>query len=182
MLGQGLGSSDERVAALERQVRALEDDLAACPVSVETDARGNLGNPSGDSFRSGIGVISGWVCAANEVLEVVISSNDRRGEQPVTLDVAYGTSRPDVPQDSNCRNANAGFGMTYNFNHLREGEYTIQAFADEDPIGQPQTFNVVHLTTFAVNDDDRFLREEDLRGTECRVNDFPATGEDTILE
>ena len=180
-VGTGPGSSDERVAALERQVMELEQDLVDCPVSVETDARGFLENPSGDGFRSGIGVISGWVCAANEV-EVVISSTDRRRtDEPVTLNVAYGTSRPDVPQNSNCRNANAGFGMTYNFNHLREGEYTIRAFADgDDLIGAAQTFNVVHLTTFAIDDDGRFLR--DLPAAECRVDDFPATGERTFLK
>ena len=180
------GTGTGTVAELEARIVELEDDLDVCLMPVETNSRGLLENPSGDGYRSGIGVISGWVCAAEEV-EIVITSNDRRGEQPVILNAAYGTSRPDVPLDRNsrCTNENAGFGMTYNFNHLREGEYTIEAFADGDEdelIGQPQTFNVVHLTTFAIDDDDRFLRDEDLQGTECRVNDFPALGEDTILE
>ena len=153
-----------------------------CPTEpeVQTDAEGFLENPSSGGYRSGIGVISGWVCAANEV-EVVITSNDRQGSPQVTLAVAYGTSRPDTVGQCGHNDPNTGFGMTYNFNHLREGEYTMRAFADgEELIGDPQTFNVVHLTTFAVNDEDRFLR--DLEAAECRVMDFPAVGEDTILE
>ena len=155
------------------------------PEMFPVDATGALENPSGDGFRSGVGVISGWVCSANEV-EVVITSNDRQGSSPVTLAVAYGTSRADTVEHCEHNDPNTGFGMTYNFNHLREGEYTIRAFADNDElIGSAQTFNVVHLTTFAVNDDDRFLRDEDgwsLQGTECRVDNFPDTGEATILE
>ena len=180
------GTEDD-VATLQARVAELQDDLNACRMPVETDVRGStLENPPDGGYRSGIGVISGWVCAAEEV-EIVITSNDRQGSTPVTLNAAYGTSRPDVPENSNCSNPNAGFGMTYNFNHLREGEYTITAYADssddeENMIGTPQTFEVVHLTTFAIDDDNRFLRDEDLQGTECRVNDFPALGEDTILE
>ena len=48
-------------AHLEDEVDDLRDQVA--PVTV--DATGNLGNPSG--VRSGIGLISGWVCAANSV-------------------------------------------------------------------------------------------------------------------
>ena len=172
---------------LQDRVDELEALLDECRMPVETDTRGStLENPPDGGYRSGIGVISGWVCAAEEV-EIVITSNDRQGSAPVTLNAAYGTSRPDVPENSRCNNENAGFGMTYNFNHLREGEYTITAYADssddeENMIGTPRTFEVVHLTPFDINDDDRFLRDEDLQGTECRVNDFPALGEDTILE
>ena len=165
---------------LQARVDELEAELAACEAPVETDATGNLGNPPDGGFRSGIGLISGWVCAADEV-EVVISP-DRPRAQSVTLNVAYGTSRPDTVGRCGHRSPNTGFGMTYNFNHLPEGEYTIQAFADDEEIGEPRTFEVVHLTTFAVGDDDRFLRDENLRGTECRVDDFPVVGEKTFLE
>ena len=160
-------------------------DPPECPETemLPVDARGVLENPSGDGFRSGIGVISGWVCSANEV-EIVITSNDRQGSSPVNLNAAYGTSRPDTVGACRGHNdPNTGFGMTYNFNHLREGEYTIRAFADGDElIGAAQTFNVVHLTTFELDDEDRFLRDEDLLGTECRVDGFPELGESTILE
>ena len=74
----------------------LQRDLDACEEGVETDARGTLENPSGGGYRSGIGLISGWVCEANEVT-VEISSG---GVVQRTLDVAYGTSRPGyVPEN-----------------------------------------------------------------------------------
>ena len=95
---------------------------------VETDATGNLGNPPDGGFRSGIGLISGWVCAADEV-EVRIS---RGGVVRATLDVAYGTSRPDTVGECDHNSPNTGFGMTYNFNHLPEGEHTIRAYADDE--------------------------------------------------
>ena len=174
--GPGTGTGTETEEELREQIEELRDDLEACRMPVETDARGNLENPSDGSFRSGIGVISGWVCAAEEV-EVQIRRAP--GVLVETLTVAYGTSRPDVPENSRCTNENAGFGMTYNFNHLSEGEYTMTAFADEEPVGDPRTFEVVHLTTFAANDTNRFLT--DLPAAECRVNDFPAAGEDTFL-
>ena len=165
------------VTDLQARVGELEAELAACETPVETDATGNLGNPPDGGFRSGIGLISGWVCAANEV-EVRIY---RSGALRETLDVAYGTSRPDVPlnRNSNCTNANAGFGMTYNFNHLPEGEHTIRAYADDELIGEERTFEVVHIREFAPTDTDRFLTG--LPAAECRVDDFPATGEDTFL-
>ena len=179
--GTGPGTGTETEEELRDQIADLQEDLDACLMLVETDARGVLGNPPDGGFRSGVGVISGWVCSANEV-EVLITSNDRQGSQPVTLNVAYGTSRPDVPENSSCNNENAGFGMTYNFNQLREGAYTIRAFADGEEFGDPHTFEVVHLTTFALDDENRFLRDEDLLGTECRVDGFPELGEATILE
>ena len=165
------GTGNE-VATLQARVAELEDLLDACEEGVETDETGALENPPDGGYRSGIGLISGWVCAANEVT-VEISSG---GVVQRTLEVAYGTSRPDVPldPDANCDNANAGFGMTYNFNHLDEGTYTIRAEADGELIGAERTFEVVHITGFARSDMDRFLR--DLVGT-CDVEDFPENGD-----
>ncbi len=165
---------------LQDEVTRLEDQVA--PVTV--DATGNLGNPPNDGVRSGIGLISGWVCAANSV-QIRISAP---GFSTIRLNAAYGTSRPDVPENSNCDNADAGFGMTYNFNHLPEGTYTIGAYADGlTRIGSARTFEVVHLVDFATANlvpfdtsaTDRFLRG--LKG-ECRADDFPEMGDKTILE
>ena len=190
--------SEDRVAELERERNQFETERNTCQTSltqlesdtapVTVDATGYLGNPSDGGVRSGIGLISGWVCAANDV-EIRIS--DAQG--PVeTLDAAYGTSRPDVPLNPNsgCTNANAGFGMTYNFNHLDEGMYTIGAYADgitNQRIGPERTFEVVHLVDFATADlapfdtdaSDRFLRNLDGM---CGVPDFPAAGDTTMLE
>ena len=175
----GSGSAD-RVVELEARVAELEADLEDCPAAVVTDATGALGNPPDGGFRSGVGLISGWVCAANEV-EVRIFDN--RGVLEEIFAVAYGTSRPDTVGHCSHDSPNTGFGMTYNFNHLDEGTYTIRAYADREQIGSPQTFEVVHLTSFEATDTDRFLRLDDevkARG-ECIVPDFPTIGERTFL-
>ena len=169
------------VAALQAEIDRLEDELAACEAPVEIDSRGAFENPADGGVRSGIGVISGWVCAAEEV-EIVIYRGGRIVEE---LTAAYGTSRPDVPQNSSCRNANAGFGMTYNFNHLPEGEYTIKAFVGDDELrvndqGDTEaTFEVVHLVD-AFPDSNNFLTN--LPDGECRAPDFPVRGETTLLK
>ena len=157
---------------LQTQVTRLEDEAAP----VEVDATGNLGNPSG--VRSGVGLISGWVCAANSV-QIRISNAQGRVE---TLNAAYGTTRADTVDACDHQEDTTGFGMTYNFNHLPEGTYTIGAYADgltNRRIGPERTFEVVHLVEFAAIDDDRFLRGLDGM---CSVPDFPAAGDTTMLE
>ena len=174
---------------LQAQVTQLQNDLAACRGTVVTDATGYLENPPDGGVRSGIGVISGWVCATEEV-EVEI----RRTPNVLvdTLTVAYGTERPDT--EGRCRDTNNGFGMTYNFNHLPAGEYTMTAYADDDEqIGAPQIFEVVHLVDFQRDNlepfetdaDDRFLRNlEDLERERrtCIVEDFPTPGQGVWLK
>ena len=163
MLRWQSGILRRRADTAQAEVTRLEDevdDLSDQVDSVTVDAKGNLGNPPNDGVRSGIGLISGWVCAANSV-QIRISAPSVPGFQTIRLNAAYGTSRPDVPENenSNCDNADAGFGMTYNFNHLPEGTYTIGAYADGlTRIGATRTFEVVHLVDFAAIDDDRFLR------------------------
>ena len=72
---------------------------------------GYLENPGPASFQSGIGVISGWVCAA-ETVEIVIeteSSDTRR------LAAAYGTERADTARRADgtrlCGDTDNGFGL-----------------------------------------------------------------------
>ena len=157
---------------LQTEVTQLREDTA--PVMV--DETGNLGNPSG--VRSGVGLISGWVCAANSV-QIRISNAQGRVE---TLAAAYGTTRADTVDACDHQEDTTGFGMTYNFNHLPEGTYTIGAYADgltNRRIGPERTFEVVHLVEFAAIDDDRFLRGLDGM---CSVPDFPAAGDTTMLE
>ena len=161
---------------LQTQVTRLEDEAAP----VEVDATGNLENPSG--VRSGVGLISGWVCAANSV-QIRISIAP--GFSTIRLNAAYGTTRADTVNPVNqCdhQEDTTGFGMTYNFNHLPEGTYTIGAYADgitSNRIGPERTFEVVHLVEFAASDTDRFLRNLDGM---CSVPDFPAAGDTTMLE
>ena len=178
--GTGTTTDTTEIERLRTQIADLEADLEACESPVETDETGFLENPPHNGTRSGVGVISGWVCAANEV-EVRITTP--QGAPRETFQVAYGTSRPDTDGECDHDEDTTGFGMTYNFNHLAEGTYVMRAYADDEQIGSPHTFTVVHLTEFAASGDDRFLRlgaDVQERGV-CTIEDFPATGTDTDL-
>ena len=121
---------------------------------------GYLENPGPNSYQSGIGVLSGWVC---EGAEVVIELN---GEpQPA----AYGTERLDT--ESMCGDTANGFGLLFNWNLLGEGEHEVVAFVDGEELGRA----TVRVTT---------LGAEFLRGAEgeCMVEDFPMPGETVTLE
>ena len=127
---------------------------------VGTPGVGYLENPGPNSFQSGIGVLSGWVC---EGAEVVIELN---GEpQPA----AYGTERLDTEEA--CGDTANGFGLLFNWNLLGEGEHEVVAFVDGEELGRA----TVRVTT---------LGAEFLRGAEgeCVVEDFPMLGETVTLE
>ena len=125
-----------------------------------TPGMGYLENPGPNSFQSGIGVLSGWVCEGDEV---VIELN---GEpQPA----AYGTERLDTL--GACGDTANGFGLLFNWNLLGEGEHEVVAFVDGEELGRA----TVQVTTLGVE----FLR--DVEG-ECVVEDFPMLGETVLLE
>ena len=113
-----------------------------------------LDSPSGNSYQSGIGLISGWVCDATQV---TIRLN---GESYVT---AYGTDRADTA--AACGDTNNGFGLLYNWNLLGDGEHEVEALADGEVFGRAR----VRVTT---------LGEEFVEGAagSCRVTDFPSSG------
>ena len=79
-----------------------------------------LESPAQGSFESGIGLIRGWVCAANRV-EVRIDNGP-------LMATAHGTDRPDTV--GACGDANNGFGLTYNWNRIGDGVHNLRAFAD----------------------------------------------------
>ena len=120
---------------------------------------GYLENPGPNSFQSGIGVISGWVCEGEEV---VIELNG--AGQPA----AYGTERLDT--EETCGDTANGFGLLFNWNLLGEGEHEVVAFVDGEELGRA----TVRVTT---------LGAEFVRGAEgeCVVEDFPVVGETTTL-
>ena len=121
---------------------------------------GYLENPGPNSFQSGIGVISGWVC---EGTEVIIELNG--AGQPA----AYGTERLDTLDA--CGDTDNGFGLLFNWNLLGEGEHEVVAFVDGEELGRA----TVRVTT---------LGAEFVRGAEgeCVVEDFPMPGETVTLE
>ena len=121
---------------------------------------GYLENPSPTAFQSGLGVISGWVCEAEEV-EIELNG--------VGQIAAYGTARADT--EAVCGDTDNGFGLLFNWNLLGDGEHEVVAFVDGVELGRA----TVTVTTLGAE----FLR--DVTGT-CEVEDFPTVGETVTLE
>ena len=98
--------------------------LAAGPVTQSGTTRdwtwAVLGNPAPGSYQSGIRVLSGWVCEAEEV--VLEIDGERR------LSAAYGTERTDTAD--HCGDTNNGFGVLFNWNRLGDGPHTIRLLVD----------------------------------------------------
>ena len=126
---------------------------------------GYLENPGADSFQSGIGVISGWVCEAGRVEIEVETENG----EVVRQGAAYGTERLDT--EGACGDTDNGFGLLFNWNLLDDGVHTVVAVVDDVELGRA----TVRVTT---------LGEEFVRGAvgECVVEDFPMLGETVTLE
>ncbi len=160
---------------LQAEINRLQGLLDECREGVETDARGSLDDPNSveanTGYRSGVGLIRGWVCAANAVEVRIFDATDRL---VATVSTPYGSVRTDTA--GICGHSNTGFAAQYNYNHLAEGVYTAQAYADGQPVNADErTFTVVHLTEFSRTDTNRFL--EDLPAGTCDVEDFPETGD-----
>lgn len=117
--------------------------------------------PAPDSVQSGITVVSGWACAAEEI---AVRFNDADW-----LTVAYGTSRLDTAEQ--CGHAFTGFGMLWNWGNLGDGMHTICMRFDG---GEPECRTVTVVTV-----GEAFA--ENLMGA-CTVPDFPDTGSRTFVE
>ena len=92
----------------------------------DTSFLGMLENPTVHpdviySERSGISAISGWVCDAEEI---IIEIN---GEP---LKAGYGTIRTDTADPDVCGDSDNGFSLLWNWNLLKDGVHTVEAFAD----------------------------------------------------
>ena len=115
-----------------------------------------LGNPSLGSAQSGLGVISGWACEAEEV---VIELNG------MPLRAAYGTER-EAAVEQRCGHSDAGFSLLWNWNNLGPGTHTVRALMD----GQEFANTTVRVTTFGVP------FRQGLSGT-FPIPNFPRPGE-----
>lgn len=148
-----------------------------------------------DSFQSGVGVISGWVCEADEVLIRVKSHVSWwEGNHPEIIEflreyylAAYGTERLDTQEA--CGDTDNGFGLLFNWNQLdNNGEYpeptrlspaaeissvnhTVSVYADGVLIGE----SLVKVTT---------LGQDFLRGAGGRyvLDGFPDQGSSVTIE
>ena len=121
------------------------------------DVVGYLENPGAASFQSGIGLISGWTCDAEEV-EITLNGEPQ--------EAAYGTARLDT--EAVCGDSDNGFGLLFNWNLLGDGEHEVVALVD----GVELDRTTVTVTTLGAE----FLR--DVTGT-CTAADFP-TGDETV--
>ena len=122
---------------------------------------GFLENPGDGSSRSGIGVISGWVCEA-EVVTLVIDDS-------APQEAAYGTERLDT--EGTCGDTNNGFGLLFNWNNLGDGAHTVVALVDGVELDRA----TVMVTT---------LGEEFLRGAtgEYVLEGFPDPNSSVVIE
>ena len=80
---------------------------------------GVLENPAPASYQSGIGVISGWVCEADEIVIEIDG-------QPIAA--AAGTARADTLD--RCGDTANGFGLLVNWAEFGAGEHEVVALAD----------------------------------------------------
>ena len=123
-----------------------------------------LGNPQPGSFQSGIGVISGWVCDAEQI-DIVFNPGTATEE---TWRAGYKTTRPDT--EGVCNDTDNGFGLLFNWNRLGDGPHTVSARADGVEFGSA----TVTVTTFG----EEFKRNV---GKRARLKDFPDTGTDLVV-
>ncbi len=147
------------------------------PTTIEPDPTGSLEEPVG--IRSGIGLIRGWVCQ-DDGTGVEIRIRNAAGDLVETFTAPYGSARGDVENppagfEPLCdrRGDDFGFAVQYNYNLLPAGQYTVEAWVGREQVGQTNTFRVARIS----NRD--FLRRLNKKVT---VEDFPFTGDTTILE
>lgn len=141
------------------------DEPLAAPGTAGDASVGLLENPQPGSFQSGVGVISGWVCEAEEV-EIIFNPGTPLEE---TWQAGYPTVRTDTA--GICGDTDNGFGLLFNWNRLGSGEHLVQALVDGEELG----WSRVTVTT---------LGEEFRRGLRGRFTlpDFPGQEEAVTVE
>ena len=131
------------------------DDYAFQPQMV-------LENPQQGSSHSGIGIISGWACEAQNITIQIDEMSPVR--------IAHGTTRADTfPICGDDRN---GFGLPFNWNLLTEGLHTLSAYADG------VKFSEVDFRTTTLGLGEFPLGLDDVLGA---VVDFPARGSEVRI-
>ncbi len=94
-------------------------------------AAATLENPAPGAVKSGVGLISGWICEADRV-EVSFDGGNR-------LFVPSGSERVDTA--GVCGDTANGFGLLTNYNELGDGPHTVTLYADGAIVTQV-TFSV----------------------------------------
>ncbi len=135
---------------------------------------GYLEIPGPGSTQSGVSVLSGWICAAEDVMIEVETGADLR-----TWEAAYGTAREDtieaiIAGESAplCGDSDNGYGLLFNWNELGAGAHTVRAVVDGVVLAE-------HAITVAPLGAEPFRRG--LSGTYA-LADFPHAGATTTVE
>ena len=107
--------------------------------STDTQAlqtQGFLDNPSPASIQSGIGIIAGWVCEADDITIEI--------DNGPPLHAAHGTTRADTAPV--CGDTENGFGLTFNWSLLGAGLHTLRVLVDGNELSSV-AFEVITLGT-----------------------------------
>ena len=141
-----------------------------------------LENPSQNksiSHVSGVGVISGWACDAEEVL-ISVEGGEGYGVWTRLYKAAYGTMRLDTEEV--CGDVYNGFSLLFNWNSVNLNPFERREWAEVEAVSEPLTFSLfidgVRIAQTMVQI--RTFGEEFLRGaprTTYTLNDFPHIGE-----
>lgn len=149
--GDGINDGDEVSAGTD----PLINDASS------TSSLGKLEVPASGATMSGIGLISGWHCNAEEISIII----DDEPPQPA----GYGTDRNDTLEP--CDDADNGFGMLFNFGLLESGAHTVRVLADGVEFDRAR-FDSLRLSTGSFS--------TDIEGN-VEVSDFPKPGHTTTL-
>ena len=126
-----------------------------------------LENPRAGSVQSGIGVISGWVCEAEQI-EIEFAHGTSGAVWLWTA--GYPTSRGDTRAVCEDEGDN-GFSLLFNWNLLGAGRHTVRALADGAEFAR-------HTVTVATVSDENFLRG---RQGDFVLPHFPQAGQETTI-
>ena len=140
----------------------VEVGAASAPAPVSSTVEGVLENPSPASFQSGIGVISGWVCAAEEVVIEIDG-------QPIAA--AAGTERADTLD--RCGDTDNGFGLLVNWAEFGAGAHEVVALIDGVELSRAT------VTVTVVDATEPFVRGLAKR---AELPDFPTPEETVTVE
>ena len=136
--------------------------LILSPSSLYAASKGALENPQPNDYASGIYLISGWVCDAQEV-QILLN-----GSQYLTA--AYGSDRQDTL--SVCGDADNGFGVLVNMANLGAGEHSASLIVDGEV-----------LATHAFKTAPTSKKEFETQLAACAVaEDFPTSANETRLQ
>ena len=127
-------------------------------------------NPAPNAPQSGLGVLSGWVCATATVEMELVPENG----EPHLVVPATGTARADTAGVCGAETTDTGFGLLFNWNLLGDGAHTVRVRIADVVFAERQ----ITVTTLGDHAEQEYRRG--LHAT-TTIPDFPDVGETTTL-